>query len=323
MNIKNHSGIKSRIIGAALSLAISAGMILPLGAAAESSKKLDTAGVFPTAVTQGGIEEMSLSRLEYKLPGITTRRISAVSKRSILLNGSRVAQGFMMNDTIYLPAEALARALGGVKSSYNASTKTLTISMNGLYLTATDVGFVTYANDRALFAFSPNVVMDDGNMYIPASTLIKAFGLKSSINGTRVSLTGKFTPLLHASKYYRDDEVYWLSKIIRAEAGGESLIGQIAVGDVILNRVKSSLYPSTIYGVIFDTRYGVQFSPILDGSIYKDPTFTSTLAAKICLEGASLSDNALFFLNPRTAASSWIVKSCEYAYTIGGHDFYL
>jgi N-acetylmuramoyl-L-alanine amidase len=230
----------------------------------------------------------------------------------------------MMNGILYLPLEAFAASLGNAKVNYSSSTKTATLSMSGLYLSATDAGFVTYANDRALFGFSPNVVMSNGKMYIPASTLTKALGVsvKSQTNSA-VTVSGRYTPLTHASKFYREDEVYWLSKIISAESSGESLIGQIAVGDVIMNRVKSNLYPNTIYGVIFDRKYGVQFSPILDGSIYKNPTFNATLAAKICLEGTSLSDNALFFLNPRVAESNWIVKSRQYAYTIGGHDFYL
>ena len=102
----------------------------------------------------------------------------------------------------------------------------------------------------------------------------------------------------------------------------EALLGQIAVGDVILNRVKSPLFPGTIYSVIFDKKYGVQFSPTQDGRIYSTPTYTATLAAKICLEGISLSDDAMYFLNPRTAQSNWIVKNKRYVYTIGNHDFY-
>ena len=195
--------------------------------------------------------------------------------------------------------------------------------MQGLYLTATDGGFVTYANDRPLFSFSPNTLMSNGKMYIPASALSKALGVSVETSSSSVKISGSYKPLAWASQFYREDEVYWLSKIISAESKGESLIGQIAVGDVIMNRVKSNLYPNTIYGVIFDRKYGVQFSPTLDGSIYNTPTYTATLAAKICLEGTSLSDNAMFFLNPKTAESNWITKSREYAYTIGGHDFYL
>jgi N-acetylmuramoyl-L-alanine amidase len=195
--------------------------------------------------------------------------------------------------------------------------------MSGLYLTATDGGFVTYANDRPLFAFSPNVMMSNGKMYVPAQTLTKAMGVEiKSHTNSQVSISGRYTPLTHASKFYREDEVYWLSKIISAESGGESLIGQIAVGDVIMNRVKSSLYPNTIYGVIFDRKYGVQFSPILDGSIYKNPTYTATLAAKICLEGYTVSDSILFFMNPRIATNNWISKNRPFAFRIGNHNFY-
>jgi N-acetylmuramoyl-L-alanine amidase len=268
---------------------------------------------------------LETGKIEYTLPGITTRHLWEHSQRTVTVNGKTLSEpSVVMNGTLYLPLRAFANSLGTASVSYNKSTKTATLSMSGLYLTATDGGFVTYANDRPLFSFSPNILMSNGKMYIPASVLTKALGVEiKSQSRDAVTISGSYSPLLHASKFYREDEVYWLSKIISAESAGESLIGQIAVGDVILNRVKSPLYPNTIYGVIFDRKYGVQFSPILDGSIYRDPTYTATLAAKICLEGTSLSDNALFFLNPRVAESNWIVKSREYAYSIGGHDFYL
>jgi N-acetylmuramoyl-L-alanine amidase len=159
-------------------------------------------------------------------------------------------------------------------------------------------------------------------MYAPLESLLKIVGMSASREDSLVSVSGAYKPLRSAKNFYRDDEVLWLSRIITAEAKGESLIGQIAVGNVIMNRVGSSLYPDTIYGVIFDRKYGVQFSPVLDGSIYNTPTYTATLAAKIILEGTRLSEDSLFFLNPTTAESNWIVKNREYLYTIGGHDFY-
>lgn len=268
---------------------------------------------------------LETGKIEYKLPSITSRYIWKLTQKSISVNGKVLSEpGVMMNGTLYLPLRAFANSLGTAKVNYNKTTKTATLEMNGLYLTATDGGFVTYANDRPIFSFSPNVLMSNGRMYVPASALTKALGVEiKTQTGSTVSVVGGYKPLTHASKFYREDEVYWLARIITAESAGESLIGQIAVGDVILNRVKSNLYPNTIYGVIFDRKYGVQFSPVLDGRIYNTPTYTATLAAKICLEGTSLSENAMFFLNPRTAESNWIVKSREYAYTIGGHDFYL
>lgn len=309
--------LRSSLIGGALVLSIGLGGL---------STPSEASPITSRSASHINSEYINLEtgKIEYKLPGISTRYLWKLPQKTIHVGGKQLSENAVtMNGTLYLPLKAFASAVSDAKVSYNSSTKTATLQMNGLYLTATDGGFVTYANDRPLFAFSPNVLMSNGKMYVPASTLTKALGVTVSVNGSAVSVSGKYSPLLHASKFYREDEVYWLSKIINAESRGESLIGQIAVGDVIMNRVYSNQYPNTIYGVIFDRKYGVQFSPILDGSIYKDPSFNSTLAAKICLEGTSLSDNALFFLNPREAQSNWIVKNREYAYTIGGHDFYL
>ena len=311
---KGNVRLSSSVLSGALALSL---VLTPMAQAATAN----------TGTSQHTSEYINLEtgKIEYTLPGVTTRHLWQHSQRTVTVNGKALDEpGVMMNGTLYLPLRAFAKSLGNATVTYNKTTKTAVLEMPGLYLTATDLGFVTYANDRPLFSFSPNVLMSNGRMYVPASALTKALGVEiKTQTRTDVSIQGGYTPLTHARDFYREDEVYWLSKIISAESAGESLIGQIAVGDVILNRVKSELYPNTIYGVIFDRKYGVQFSPILDGSIYKNPTYTATLAAKICLEGTSLSDNALFFLNPRVAESNWIVRTRPYAYSIGGHDFYL
>ena len=121
---------------------------------------------------------------------------------------------------------------------------------------------------------------------------------------------------------YTPDELYWLARIIEAEAGGEPMEGKIAVGNTILNRVKSADYPDTIYGVIFDRNWGVQYTPTSNGTIWNDPSGDAWDAARRCLEGENLVEDCLFFLNPRIAKSLWIVENREYYCTIGGHDFY-
>lgn len=317
-NKHTHTRLRSGVLAGGLALAIGLSALSPISTQERSS------GVNNPSSPSDYIN-LETGKIEYKLPSITSRYIWKLAQKTVSVNGKALSEpAVMMNSTLYLPLRAFANSLGNAKVSYNKTTKTATLEMNGLYLTATDGGFVTYANDRPLFSFSPNVLMSNGRMYVPASALTKALGVEiKTQNNSSVSISGSYKPLTHASKFYREDEVYWLARIITAESAGESLIGQIAVGDVILNRVKSNLYPNTIYGVIFDRKYGVQFSPVLDGRIYNTPTYTSTLAAKICLEGTSLSDNAMFFLNPRTAESNWIVKSRQYAYSIGGHDFYL
>jgi N-acetylmuramoyl-L-alanine amidase len=89
-----------------------------------------------------------------------------------------------------------------------------------------------------------------------------------------------------------------------------------------MNRVSSELFPNTIWGVIFDRKYGVQFSPVANGTIYDAPSYSSILAAKICLEGFSVSDEILYFLAPRYATSSWISQNRDYVFTVENHEFY-
>lgn len=122
---------------------------------------------------------------------------------------------------------------------------------------------------------------------------------------------------------YRDEDLYWLSRIIHAEAQGESYQGKVAVGNVIINRVNSGQFPNTIKGVVFDKQHGyTQFSPVIDGTIYNSPGAESIKAATEVLNGARPVGNALYFLNPRKSTNFWITKNRKYMTTIGLHDFY-
>ncbi|MFW5648965.1 MAG: LysM peptidoglycan-binding domain-containing protein [Candidatus Alkaliphilus sp. MAG34] len=121
----------------------------------------------------------------------------------------------------------------------------------------------------------------------------------------------------------RSDDLYWLSRIIHSEAGGEPYSGKVAVGNVIINRVNSPLFPNTVKDVVFDRQNGhVQFSPVLDGSIYNTPGAESVRAAGESLAGSRPVGNALYFLNPRDSTNFWIVNNRKYMTTIGLHDFY-
>jgi len=122
--------------------------------------------------------------------------------------------------------------------------------------------------------------------------------------------------------YYDKNDLYWLSKIIHAESEGEPFLGKIAVGNVVLNRVKDSYFPNTVYDVIFDRKNGVQFSPVANGTIHKEAGEDAVMAAKICLENYRISDKILYFLNEKLATNFWIVENCNLIMSIGGHDFY-
>lgn len=251
------------------------------------------------------------------------KNLAVYGRSTVTVGGVTLSvKGFTANGVSYIPFRAAASAISGSSYSYNSATRTSVMRASGLEITSSDGCYVTYANGRALFATTPSVIMSDGRLYVPASIFAKAVGMSLSSSGGVTRIVGGYSPLISADRFYRDDEVLWLARIIHAESKGEPLLGQIAVGNVVLNRVRSSYYPNTIYGVIFDRKYGVQFSPVLDGSIYNTPGYSATLAAKICLEGADVSGGAFFFLNTRLATSSWIPKTRQYAFTIGNHDFY-
>ena len=94
------------------------------------------------------------------------------------------------------------------------------------------------------------------------------------------------------------------------------------MGNVVLNRVNSGQFPNTVKEVVFDRKYGVQFEPVSNGTIYDRPTDSAVLAAKLCLEGAAPVGDSLYFYAPALSAGTWISTSRAYYGTIGCHKFY-
>lgn len=122
---------------------------------------------------------------------------------------------------------------------------------------------------------------------------------------------------------YTLTDLYWLSRIIHAEAEAEPYTGKIAVGNVILNRVNSSSFPNTVKGVIFEYYKNIpQFSPVADGTIYNTPNADSIKAAKAAFSGTSPVGSATYFFNPDKSEGAWIVKNKTLVKRIGNHVFY-
>ena len=176
------------------------------------------------------------------------------------------------------------------------------------------------SNDRYVY-IAGGVKLENGKTLVPIRALAEAFGAEVSWDGStntiRVETLG-----IPPVAMYDGDAVYWLSRIISAESRGEELEGQIAVGNVVLNRVKDEAFPDTVYGVIFDNRWGGQFEPVRNGMIYQEPAEQSVIAAKLCLGGASVVGESLYFLNPKKAENLWTVYHRTYLMSIGVHDFY-
>ena len=108
-----------------------------------------------------------------------------------------------------------------------------------------------------------------------------------------------------------------LAKLITGEARGETYEGQVAVGAVVLNRVKHSSFPNSIAGVIYQSG---AFTAVDDGQINLSPTDSCMRAAKDALNGWDPSGGAIYYYNPVTATNKWI-RSRPIIKTIGKHVF--
>lgn len=107
---------------------------------------------------------------------------------------------------------------------------------------------------------------------------------------------------------YTSDEVDLLARLITAEAGGESYEAMKAVGGVVVNRVQSGEWPSTINDVIYHVAGGYyQFTPVLNGHINKAPSETAKKAAWEALYGADPSNGAIYFYDDSTT-NQWLLS---------------
>ncbi|AET70677.1 putative cell wall hydrolase [Desulfosporosinus orientis DSM 765] len=114
-----------------------------------------------------------------------------------------------------------------------------------------------------------------------------------------------------------NEEIELLSRVIYGEARGEDFTGQVAVGAVVLNRLKDPRFPKTIKGIIYQSG---AFTAVDDRQIHLNPDDQACKAAEAALSGLDPTNGALFYYNPKTATDKWI-KSRTVVKRIGNHTF--
>ncbi len=248
-------------------------------------------------------------------------RVPITQEGHTILSG----QAYLIDGVTYVPFRAFCELQGSDTIRWDAASRAAyAITPDGVTICAFADGalYIRYG-ERYFYTVTPIRLVND-RVYIPIRPLAKCFGLQVdwSHASRSVTLSGAGSATRADVGVYERDELYWLARIIQAEAGSEPLKGKIAVGNVVLNRVRSPEFPSTVYGVIFDREYGVQFTPTINGSIYREPSEEAVVAARLCLEGYTLSDEILYFFNPAIAQSDWISRNRPYAFRIGNHVFY-
>jgi N-acetylmuramoyl-L-alanine amidase len=184
-------------------------------------------------------------------------------------------------------------------------------------------GYYGKATENAVIAFEKHIGLPIDGIADPIMQS-KLYNYNSTKSKTTMTNRGSTnTTMSTASSEKAMGDIYWLARIIHAEARGEPYRGKVAVGNVIMNRVSSPSFPNSVYNVIFEYTGKIpQFSPVADGSIYNTPDSESMRAAQESYYGSKPVGAALYFFNPSKAAGTWIVKSRHYLTTIGNHAFY-
>ena len=120
-----------------------------------------------------------------------------------------------------------------------------------------------------------------------------------------------------SSSSTNSNDLNLLARVVYGEARGEPYAGQVAVAAVTLNRVKSSSFPNTLAGVVYQSG---AYDAVRDGQINLTPDSTAKKAAQDAMNGWDPSYGAIYYFNPATATNKWI-WSRPMTVTIGKHRF--
>lgn len=208
-----------------------------------------------------------------------------------------------------------AMVISAVAYSYRESTQTLSkigsrgeevrqvqkkLKELGLYNGSVD-GIYGVNTQKAVRQFQKNCGITADGIAGPKTLLYLGLG-----SGTISSAGG-----------YSSSDIYLLAKVIGAEARGESYTGQVAVGAVVLNRVRHSSFPDSISGVVYQSG---AFSCVRDSNWSVEPNDTAKKAARDAINGWDPTGGAIYYYNPAKTSNQWI-RSRPVVTTIGKHVF--
>lgn len=239
----------------------------------------------------------------------------------VYVDGVFGGYSYVVNGKAYLALSDYCTMLGYEFADGEVDGTNITCTAAEMPVEATVGASSFMANGRYINA-PGNILALDGKLVVPFPALEDIFGAKLNYDQALASVavdTSTKELIEDGESFYAKQDLYWLSRIIYAEANGQPFDGMIGVGNVVLNRVAAPQFANTIYDVIFEAG---QFTPVYDGSIYNTPSEEAIRAAEMALDGVSTVGSALYFVNPNACDGSWFAYSLTYVTTIGGHVFY-
>ena len=256
--------------------------------------------------------------------GASPLELAESTLSGLLIDGEQAPAevGLTQQDGVsYVALAAMAQSLDPAAAvRWESDSQTAAVTTQKLNLTAKVGQFYLVANGRYLY-LPEKVQMAGGRVIVPLWAVAKAFDAQVGWDGATgtVTVTRGSGAIQSGEAFYNQNDLFWLSRVIYAESGNQPLEGQMAVGIVVLNRVKSPIYPNTVEGVLAQKN---QFSTYKSGQLaQRTPNESSIIAAKLVLDGGVVEEveSALYF---DSSVNSWAARNKEYAATIGNHKFY-
>lgn len=246
------------------------------------------------------------------------------TESSLLIDGEYAPAAVAMtrqDGVTYVALSAMAQAIDKeAQISWNGASGAVTVTTAKLSLIA-EVGQV-YLEANGRYIYLPDTVqMVQGRVTVPLWAVAKAFDAKigwDSANGIVTVVRGS-GGILSGDLFYNQNDLFWLSRIIYAESGNQPLEGKMAVGNVVMNRVASPIYPNSIEGVLAQKN---QFTTYKSGALAgRSPNPSSVIAAKLVLDNGIVKETqgALYF---DSNTNSWAARNKECVAVIGNHKFY-
>ena len=174
-------------------------------------------------------------------------------------------------------------------------------SIDGVFGTGTRSALIRFQKKNGLTA--------DG---VAGKETFKALGMNSAYQALQNSV-----PSQTGANGFSESDVYLLARTIYAEGRGEPYTGQVAIGAVIMNRIRSPKFPNSVSGVVYQKH---AFTAVSDGQINLTPNDTAMKAARDAMNGWDPTGGALYYYNPAVATSSWIFDR-QTVTVIGRHVF--
>ena len=222
----------------------------------------------------------------------------------------------------YIPLRSFGDAIGA-QISWDSNQKAATMKKgNNVFVFYSGKNYSTVNGENSNYS----AINYKNTIFVPARFVSEkmGYGVSWDQNYFTVKINAPGVEVKNEKKDYTYgyEDILYLGRIIQLESGYQSIRAKIGVGNVIVNRVRSNEFPNSVKGVIYDTRYGVQFPPAHSYDMTFMPKRECMIAAKLALNRTNIVGSSLYFVEAKYASYSWVHNNRKKCMTIDNTAFY-